>query len=164
MPDEVLAALQNDDWAARLEMWNKRAVTAEAEVERLEERLLEEQRANTFNTLATSLTAPSEAGTPLAGGGGGSGFQRLGSVNSYRSASGGRPGTLSASWGPRPGTLSATWAPTSQMPEEDDGWLYDRGGQPLRMTWYILCIFSSARCGAVSVYYMTGAAPHDAVF
>ena len=136
MPDEVLAALQNDDWAARLEMWNRRAVTAEAEVERLEEALLEEQRNSTFTTMTSNLAAQSEAGTPMAG------FSRAGSANTYRSATMARgasiSGTLSASWGPsaarmpRSAAMSET---TNEMVAEDDGWLYDRAGKPLRMTW-----------------------------
>jgi hypothetical protein len=144
VPQETMLALQNNDWAQRLNLWNRRALAAEAEVERLEEALLEEQRNSTFHTLASqAATSQSVAGTPAHG------FARLDSFQSLRSglATPGRGGTLSASWS-RVGssghlgsrgchsTAQAVWSgATGEMEEESDGWLYNSAGEPMNVTW-----------------------------
>ena len=38
LSDETMLALHNIDWAQRLSLWNRRALAAEAEIERLEQR------------------------------------------------------------------------------------------------------------------------------
>jgi len=58
VPAETTLALQNNDWAQRLQMWHRRALAAEKEVERLEEAVLEAQRNNTFHTLVNQVREP----------------------------------------------------------------------------------------------------------
>ena len=118
------------------------------QVERLEEALLEQQRQATFHTL--NLHAAVGGGTPRSGAGGGDGMlARVDSVHSLRSASG--AGTLSASWarlnpsgqlqrafgeGGQSGASSQrSGAGIGGAEEEDDGWLYNRRGESVAMTW-----------------------------
>ena len=143
VPEETVLALKNNDWAQRLQVWNHRALSAEAEVERLEEALLEEQRNNTFHTLTANLaTGQSLPQTPSR-----PGFQRAESSTSFRSGMNSPrrgAGTLSASWsasGHR-GGASGFQGPLFLGHEEgalgaaeDDGWLYTKEGQPLPISW-----------------------------
>ena len=118
------------------------------QVERLEEALLEQQRQATFHTL--NLHAAVGGGTPRSGAGGGDGMlARVDSVHSLRSASG--AGTLSASWARLnpSGQLQRAFGEGGQSgassqrsgvgiggaEDEDDGWLYNRRGESVAMTW-----------------------------
>ena len=105
--NETMLALHNNDWAQRLSLWNRRALAAEAEIERLEERRKPGQ------------------GPVL------DGFQRL------ESGSTSRGGTLSASWSrvELSGQLTHLRGDGVLVEDDEDGWLYAKGGEPIAMTW-----------------------------
>jgi hypothetical protein len=124
---EELLALQNNDWAQRLSLWNRRALAAEAEIERLEERRKPGQ------------------GPVL------DGFQRL------ESGSTSRGGTLSASWSrvELSGQLTHLRGDGVLVEDDEDGWLYAKGGEPIAMTWDLVgMILDVAAWGPGRYFYL----------